>query len=89
MNALFVLLGNLAAVSHSSRMHIQSNRLVEEICNVMQNFIPGNEHIVENGCAVIANICIDSECRSRLGSCGAWYNPIVAIIVEIVILFAL
>jgi hypothetical protein len=73
INALMIMLGNLAVVSSVSRSRLQSNKpLIDAICQSLKTFIVQNQSsLVENGCVLLANLCVESECRAALAECGA------------------
>lgn len=73
INALMIMLGNLAVVSSLSRSQLQSNKLIiTAICQSLKIFVVQNQsNIVENGCVLLANLCVESECRIALAEGGA------------------
>ena len=71
VNAVFLMMGNLAAVSNASRQQIQQSSLCEVICSLLKTFIPLDApSVVENGCVVIANMSVDAETRVKLSDWG-------------------
>lgn len=71
VNSLLLLISNLAAVSHTSRINVLSEHLLEDVCLIIHSYISKDAFsVVESGCVVIANVSADAECRVKLGSSG-------------------
>ena len=71
INALLLMLGNLAAVSAQSRTFIKSCNLIDEVCRLLKFHMAAYfPQLVENGCVIIANMSADDDCKIKFGNIG-------------------